>query len=76
MTTSLQAAVVSQLNKREQNSLRALQNKVDKERGHKSYLHVSNAQMVALQAAYDAAKASGLPIPPAAVAAAAQLGLK
>ena len=76
MATALQTAVVSKLSKREQNSLRALQNKVENTRGYQSHTTVSDAQMRALQAAYDAAKASGLPIDPKAAAAAAMLGLK
>ena len=76
MTTALQAAVVSKLSKREQNSLRALQNKVEDRRGYHSTVVVSDAQMRALQAAYDAAKASGLPLDDKAKAAAVMLGLK
>jgi len=76
MNTPLQTAVLSNLNKRQQNSLYALQNKVEKDRGPQATVRVSNAQMQALQAAYDAAKASGIPLPPEAVAAAVKLGLK
>ena len=76
MTTALQASVVSQLSKRQQNSLRALQNKVENHRGFTTHTTVSDAQMRALQAAFDAGKASGVPIPPEALAAAKQLGLK
>ena len=76
MATALQSAVVSQLNGRQRRSLSTLQNKVENERGYRSHVTVSDAQMRALQAAYDAAKASGLPIDPKAAAAAAMLGLK
>ncbi len=76
MATALQTVVVSQLNKRQQNSLRTLQNKVEYERGYKATIPVSNAQMAALQAAYNAAKASGMELPPEVAAAAAKLGLK
>jgi len=76
MATVLQAAVVAKLNGRQQNSLRTLQNKVENGRGYQSHVAVSDAQMRALQAAYDAAKASGLELPPEVAAAAAKLGLK
>ena len=75
MPTALQT-VVSTLGKRQINSLRTLQNKVESGHSHVTHLVVSDAQMRALQAAYDAAKASGLVIDPKAVAAARQLGLK
>ena len=76
MATALQAAVVSQLNGRQRRSLSTLQNKVESGRGYRDTVQVSDAQMRALQAAYDAAKVSGVPIPPEALAAAKQLGLK
>ena len=76
MATALQAAVVSNLNKRQQNSLRTLQDKVENGRGYTNTVQVSAAQMYALQSAYNAAKASGLQLPPEVVAAAAKLGLK
>ena len=76
MATALQAAVVSNLNKRQQNSLRTLQDKVENGRGYTNTVQVSAAQMSALQSAYNAAKASGLQLPPEVVAAAAKLGLK
>ena len=75
MTTALQALVLAQLSATQQRSLRALQGKVDK-RGYGGTTRVSEAQMRALQAAFDAGKASGIPIPPAALAAAKALGFK
>ena len=74
MATALQAAVRSSITKRQANSLDALQNKVENNRGFT--MRVSDAQMRAMQAAYDAAKASGLPLDPKMVATAATLGLK
>ena len=76
MATALQAAVVSSLNKRQHTSLRTLQNKVESGRGYMDTVRVSDAQMRALQAAYNAAKASGIALPPEVAAAAAKLGLK
>ena len=76
MTTALQAAVVSRLNKRQQNSLAALQNKVENGRGYVSTVQVSAAQQAALQGAWDAGKASGIPLTLEVIAAAARLGLK
>ena len=76
MATVLQAAVVAKLNARQHNSLRTLQNKVESGRGYVDTVKVSDAQMRALQAAYNAAKASGLELPPEVAAAAAKLGLK
>lgn len=76
MTTELQAAVISGLNKRQYSSLRTLQNKVESGRGHVDTVLVSAAQQAALQAAYDAAKASGLPLAPEIIATAEKLGLK
>ena len=76
MTTALQAAVAAKLNARQQNSLRTLQNKVESGRGCTDTTLVSIPQMRALQAAYNAAKASGMELPPAVAAAAAKLGLK
>lgn len=73
MPTALQNSVTSALSKRQLNSLRTLQAKVDT----RNYMGVtvSAAQFAAMQAAYDVAKASGNPIPPEAVAAAKALGL-
>lgn len=76
MTTALQTAVIARLGKRQQNSLRVLQNKVESGRGYRDTVQVSNPQMRALQAAFDAAKASGVAMPPEVAAAAAKLGLK
>ena len=76
MTTALQASVVSALNARQVNSLRTLQNKVENGRGYTNTVQVSAPQMLALQAAYNAAKASGMELPPEVAAAAAKLGLK
>ena len=75
MTTVLQQLVVAGLGKREVNSLRALQNKVENTRGFASTTRVSEAQMRAMQAAFDIAKASGVPIDDKALAAAKALGL-
>ena len=75
MTTALQA-VVAGLNKRQRNSLAALQNKVEDRRGYAATTRVSDAQMRAMQAAFDIAKASGLPLDDKAKAAAVMLGLK
>jgi len=74
MTTALQKVVRSSITKRQANSLDALQNKVENNRGFT--MRVSDAQMRALQAAYDAAKASGIALDPTMVATAAALGLK
>jgi len=75
MATALQSAVVARLSKRQQNSLAALQNKM--ERGHRyDAIQVSAAQQAALQAAWDAGKASGIPLTQEAIVAAARLGLK
>ena len=77
MTTALQTAVIASLSARERNSLTALQNKVEQQpRGYAATTRVSDAQMRAMQAAYDAAKASGLPLAPEVIAAAKALGLK
>ena len=76
MATALQAAVISRLNTRQQRSLRTLQNKVESGRGYADTVRVSAAQQAALQAAFDAAKASGMAMPPEVAAAAAKLGLK
>ena len=76
MATALQAAVISRLNTRQQRSLRTLQNKVEDGRSYADTVRVSAAQQAALQAAFDAAKASGMAMPPEVAAAAAKLGLK
>jgi hypothetical protein len=77
MTTALQSAVGFQLTARQQNILRALQNKVEYEykHGYKTPTQVSAAQQRVLQAAYNAAKASGIEVPPEVAAAAKNLGL-
>ena len=74
--TALQAAVASRLTARQQRSLNTLQNKVESGRGYVDTVRVSAAQQAALQAAYNAAKASGAVLPPEVAAAAAKLGLK
>lgn len=75
--TPLQAVVIAGLSKRQQNSLAALQNKVEQQpRGYAATTRVSNAQVAAMQRAYDVAKASGLPLAPEVIAAAKALGLK
>ena len=76
MPTALQAVVVSRLSKRQQNSLRTLQDKVENGRGYTRTVQVSAAQQAALQAAYTAALASGIPLTPETKAAATSLGLK
>jgi len=77
MATALQTVVVAGLNKRQQNSLTALQNKVEKQpRSYCATMRVSNAQFAAMQRAYDIAKTSGLPLTPEVAAAAKALGLK
>jgi hypothetical protein len=73
--TPLQAVVLANLNGRQKNSLRALQAKVEQPCSYAT-TRVSDAQMRAMQAAYDAAKASGLPLAPELLAAAKVLGLK
>jgi hypothetical protein len=75
MQTALQAAVAAKLNARQQHSLRTLQNKVESGRGYVDTVRVSAAQQAALQAAFNAAKASGQAMPPEVAAAAARLGL-
>jgi hypothetical protein len=75
--TPLQTVVVASLSKREYNSLAALQNKVEQQpRDPFATMRVSEAQVRAMQAAYDTAKASGMPLPPELLAAAKVLGLK
>ena len=75
--TPLQAVVIAGLSARERNSLVALQNKVEQQpRGYAATTRVSNAQVAAMQRAYDVAKASGLPLAPELLAAAKALGLK
>jgi hypothetical protein len=75
--TPLQDVVKANLSAREHSSLTALQKKVNAEpRGSTAVIRVSDAQMRALQAAYDTAKASGLPLAPKVLAAAKSLGLK
>ena len=73
--TALQAAVAARLTARQQRSLNTLQNKVESGRGYVDTVRVSAAQQAALQAAYNAAKASGMALPPEVAAAAAKLGL-
>ena len=74
--TPLQTVVLAGLSKRQQNSLRALQTKVEQPRGYAATTRVSDAQVAAMQRAYDVAKASGLPLAPELLAAAKALGLK
>ena len=74
MQTSANAAVAA-LSKRQLTSLRSLQDKVDIARASQSLVKVTGAQYAAMQKAYTAAKASGMPIPPEAHAAAARMGL-
>ena len=64
------------LNARQQRSLQALKNKVENGRSYNSTVQVTVAQLAALQAAYDAGKASGIPLTPEVIAVAAKLGLK
>ena len=75
--TTLQAAVVSNLSKRQLNSARALQKKLDQRVGvFGSTITVSPAQHAAVKAAWEIAKKSGQPIPDAAREAARLLGLE
>ena len=75
MKTSADAALAA-LSPRQLRSVEALQRNVNKARTSYSTVKVTNAQYEAMQAAYTAAKASGLDIPPEAHAAAARMGLK
>lgn len=75
MTTAVQAVAAASLNKRQLNSIRTLQNKVDTA-WYGTGVRVSPAQLAALQTAYSAVKASGLAIDPKMAEAAKQLGLK
>lgn len=74
--TPIQSSVVASLDKRQLNSLNALQNKVERDRGINATVRVTNAQFAALQAAYNAAKAAGHAIPPEVQAKARALGLE
>jgi len=67
--------IISSLNRRQVNSLRSLQRKVDNHRGISNLVPVTDAQHRAMQAAYDAAKRNGVAIPPEAADAARKLGL-
>jgi hypothetical protein len=72
--TPVQSAVVSNLSKRQLNSLRSLQAKV--EVGSYLGVRVSPAQLAAMQAAFTIAKSTGEPLPAAALEAARLFGLK
>lgn len=74
MATAVQRVAEAALTKRQLNSVRSLQARVDT--ATTPYTRVSTAQHKAMQIAYDAVKASGLPIDPVMAAAAATLGLK
>lgn len=74
--TPIQATAAAALNKRQFNSLRALQNKIDQRRGLHETVYVTAAQRAAIQAAYDAVKAAGHTIPPEMLAKATALGLE
>ena len=74
MKTAIQAVAESSLTARQLNSVRSLQRKVDTTPA--LHMRVSAAQHKAMQTAYSAVKASGLPIDPEMAKAAAQLGLK
>jgi len=67
--------IISSLNRRQVNSLRALQRKIDNHRGISNLVAVTDAQHRAMQAAYDAAKRNGVAIPAEAIDAARKLGL-
>lgn len=75
MTTAIQAVAAASLNKRQLNSISALQRNVDTAWWGKG-VRVSPAQFAALQTAYNAVKVSGLPIDPKMADAAKQLGLE
>ena len=71
--TAIQLVAEASLSKRQLNSMRSLQNKLDT----RPYtVRVSPAQFAAMQTAYDAVKASGLPIDPLMAKAAKDVGLK
>jgi hypothetical protein len=72
--TPVQTAVISNLSKRQLNSLRTLQAKV--EVGSYMGVRVSPAQIAAMQAAFTIAKSTGEPLPAEALKAAALFGLK
>ena len=74
MNTAVQNAVVNNLSKRQLNSLRNLQAKVEV-RSYASNVRISPAQFAAMQSAFTIAKASGEPIPAQALEAARLFGL-
>lgn len=74
MKTAVQAVAESALSKRQMNSIRALQHKV--ETTPAMYTRVSPAQFKAMQQAFDAVKASGVPIPPEMLVHAKNIGLR
>lgn len=75
--TAIQAVAEASLSKRQRNSIAALQRKVDKP-AHSltATVRISPAQFAAMQRAYDAVKASGLPIDPLMAKHAKDIGLK
>lgn len=75
MTTAIQAVAEASLSPRQRNSIRALQRNVESAH-YGTGVRVSPAQFAALQTAWDAAKASGLPIAPLQYQQAKLLGLK
>lgn len=76
MTTAIQAVAEASLSPRQRNSIRALQRNVESAHYYGTGVRVSPAQFAALQTAWDAAKASGLPIAPLQYQQAKLLGLK
>jgi hypothetical protein len=75
MQTAIQALTSASLTKRQINSMRSLQNKVESPDAMSSTTRVSAAQFKAMQAAYDAVVKAGLPIDPVMSAAAKRIGL-
>jgi hypothetical protein len=77
MVTAVQAVAEASLTPRQLNSIRALQRKVETSpRSYMATTRVSEAQFKAMQVAYDAVKASGLPIDPVMAKHAKEIGLK
>lgn len=74
MVTAIQAVAEASVSKRQLNSMRSLQRKVNTTTS--GSVRVSDAQIRAMQQAYDAVKASGLPIDPEMAKCATELGLK
>ena len=77
MVTAVQAVAEASLSARQLNSIRALQRKVETApRSYMATTRVSPAQFAAMQTAFNAVKASGLPLDPVMLQHAKNIGLK